>query len=133
MTRGAVKLLVAAGVVSLLLSSCATGPVQIPEGLTVAEIFQRAQDAGDSGNYTLAMRYYDRVSKDYPSDIMHVTWATYEIAFLYHKMGKDREALDRFNALLQQYTTDADKLPPAPRVLAVKIKARLEAILKITS
>ena len=135
MTRS-VKVLVAAAALaalSVLLSSCASGPVQIPEGLSVAELFQRAQDAGDSGNYPLAIRYYDLVAQNYPADLMHVTWASYEVAFLYHKMGKDKEALSRFNALLDQYAAQGDKLPPAPRVLAAKIKARLEEILKITS
>jgi outer membrane protein assembly factor BamD (BamD/ComL family) len=116
-----------------LVSSCASGPVQIPPGLSVAEIFQRAQDAEDSGNYKLALRYYSLVATDYPTDVVHVTWASYEIAFLYHKMGNDKEAVALFNALLDQYATKGDQLPPAPRVLAAKIKARLEETLKTSS
>lgn len=129
------KILAAAAVVavSAFLFSCASGPVVIPAGLSVAEIFQRAQDAGDSGNYALAMRYYDLVATDYPTDLTHVTWASYEIAFLYHKMGNNKEALTRFNALLDQYTTEGDKLPPAPRILAAKLKASLEQTLKTAS
>ena len=115
---------------ALLLSSCASGPVQIPSGLSAVEMFQRAQDASDQGNYALAIRYYSLVGNDYPDDVNHVTWASYEIAFLYHKMGKDQVALGRINDLLAAYSKDADKLPPAPRVLAVKLKSRLEQTLK---
>ncbi|HET6452417.1 MAG TPA: hypothetical protein VFI08_13955 [Spirochaetia bacterium] len=131
--RTRVILCAAATAAVLSLFSCASGPQQIPSGLSVAEIFQRAQDASDQNNFTLAMRYYELVPQSYPDDIVHVTWASYEIAFLYHKMGKPREALDRINALLDQYTTNGDKLPPAPKVLAVKLKTRLEATLKSAS
>ena len=125
--RTTIFLASAALAVSLLLFSCASGPVQIPPGLSTVEIFQRAQDASDRGDYALAIRYYSRIASDYPEDLNHLTWASYEIAFLYHKMGKDSIALARINELLDKYTTEGDKLPPAPRVLAVKLKTRLEA------
>jgi outer membrane protein assembly factor BamD (BamD/ComL family) len=117
----------------LFVSSCASGPAQIPPGLSAVEIFQRAQDASDGMNYPLALEYYSVIGVDYPADAPHVTWASYEIAFLYHKMGKNQLALDKVNALLDQYTKGGDQLPPAPRVLAVKLKARLEETLKTAS
>jgi len=117
-------------IAALALASCASGPEKIPAGLSAVDIFQRGQDASDRGNYQLAIRYYSLIATDYPDDVNHLTWASYEIAFLYHKMGKDAVALARINDLLQQYTTQGDRLPPAPRVLAVKLQARLEAAVK---
>jgi outer membrane protein assembly factor BamD (BamD/ComL family) len=110
----------------LLLASCSSGPVVIPEGLSAAEIFQRAQDATDRSDYPLAIRYYSLVQTTYPEDLTHVTWAAYEIAFLYHKMGKDEMSLSLINDLLDRYSKDANSLPPAPHLLAQKLKARLE-------
>ena len=114
----------------VFLGSCASGPVVIPPGLSVAEIFQRAQDASDRGDYPLCIRYYELVATSYPDDIAHMTWASYEIAFLYHKMGKNDVALSLINELLDKYDKEGYKLPPAPRVLASKLKVRLEGILK---
>lgn len=114
----------------LVMASCASGPEKIPPGLSAVDIFQRAQDASDRGDYQLAIRYYSLIATDHPDDINHLTWASYEIAFLYHKMGKDAIALQKMNELLDQYKAEGDRLPPAPRVLALKIKARLEESLK---
>ncbi len=114
----------------LAIASCASGPEKIPSGLSAVDIFQRGQDASDRGDYQLAIRYYSLIATDHPDDINHLTWASYEIAFLYHKMGKDGEALVRINQLLDQYKTEGDRLPPAPRVLASKLKTRLEDALK---
>ena len=134
MTRRRLACLAGAALAVLLLAvSCASGPAQIPPGLSAVEIFQRAQDASDGMNYSLAIEYYSLISADYPTDTPHVTWASYEIAFLYHKMGKNQLALDRINALLDQYAKEGDQLPPAPRVLASKLKARLEEALKSAS
>jgi len=114
----------------LFLGSCASGPVIIPPGLSAAEVFQRAQDASDRGDYLLAIRYYDIVPSSFPDDVNHVTWASYEIAFLYHKMGKPAQSLELITQLLDKYDKQGDRLPPAPRILAVKLKARLEDALK---
>jgi outer membrane protein assembly factor BamD (BamD/ComL family) len=109
-----------------LLAACASGPADIPPDLSAAEIFQRAQDATDKGDYPLGIRYYSMIESSHPEDISHVTWASYEIAFLYHKMGKDELALTLITDLLDKYSKDNGSLPPAPHVLALKLKARLE-------
>jgi outer membrane protein assembly factor BamD (BamD/ComL family) len=111
----------------VFMASCASGPVVIPPNLTAAEIFQRAQDASDRGDYPLGIRYYSMIQDTHPDDITHLTWAAYEIAFLYHKMGKDETALSQISDLLAKYTSGGDTLPPAPRILALKLKTRLEA------
>jgi outer membrane protein assembly factor BamD (BamD/ComL family) len=113
--------------VLVFLGACASQPTTVPEGLSVGEIFQRAQDAADTSNYATSMMYYAQVEKAYPDDIEHVIWAQYEIAFLYHKMNKNDTALTLLSALLDRYAKEGDALPPAPRVLAQDLKARLEA------
>ncbi len=116
MRPGSRTAFVAAALAAALITlfSCASGPVVIPPDLSAAEIFQRAQDASDRGDYALGMRYYEMVPTSYPDDLVHMTWASYEIAFLYHKMGKNDTALTLINALLDKYGTEGDKLPPLP-------------------
>jgi outer membrane protein assembly factor BamD (BamD/ComL family) len=110
-----------------LLSSCATQSRTLQEGLTAGEIFQRAQDAADRGDYALGISFYTVCQQKYPDDKDHKVWADYEIAFLYHKMGKDDKAAALLKDLLAEYADAGDTLPPAPRLLAEKLKARLEA------
>jgi outer membrane protein assembly factor BamD (BamD/ComL family) len=109
-----------------LLASCASQNRTIPENLTAGEIFQRAQDALDRGDYTLSITYYTLCQQRYPDDLNHVIWAAYEIAFLYHKMGKNEKSLQLINDLLARYAKEGDSLPPAPQILAQKLKTRLE-------
>jgi outer membrane protein assembly factor BamD (BamD/ComL family) len=121
------SLVFAAAAALLLLASCATQKPANPETLSAEEIFQRAQDAVDRGNYSLGMTYYSLVREKYPDDKAHGAWASYEIAFLYHKMGKNETALSLIDQLIDQYAKEGAVLPPAPLVLAQKLKARLEA------
>jgi outer membrane protein assembly factor BamD (BamD/ComL family) len=109
-----------------LLASCATQDRAIPEGLTAGEIFQRAQDSVDRGDYTLGITLYTLCQQRFPDDVNHQVWASYEIAFIYHKMGQNAKALQLFNDLLARYAKEGDALPPAPQVLAQKLKTRLE-------
>ena len=129
--RMSMRKILAAGLVFsaalLLVVSCVTQNPAIPEGLSAEEMFQRAQDAVDRGNYSLGMTYYSLVQEKYPDDKAHVAWASYEIAFLYHKMGKNETALSLINQLLDRYGKEGDALPPAPLLLAQKLKTRLEA------
>lgn len=111
----------------MLLASCASQPRTLPDGLTAAEIFQRAQDAADHGDYALGITFYQECQKRYPDDKSHMVWASYEIAFLYHKMGKNDKAATLIDALLTQYANQGDSVPPAPILLSQKLKDRLEA------
>ncbi len=110
-----------------LLVSCATQSRTLPEGLAAAEIFQRAQDAADRGDYKLGITFYEECQQRYPDDKDHKVWASYEIAFLYHRMGKNEKAAELINALLTEYSNQGDSVPPAPLVLSQKLKDRLEA------
>jgi len=109
-----------------LLGSCASQAPQSTEGLTAGEIFQRAQDAVDRGDYAAGISYYTLCQKRYPDDLNHQVWASYEIAFIYHKMGNNAKALQLFNELLARYDKEGDALPPAPQILAQKLKTKLQ-------
>ena len=110
---------------AILLAGCASQPLVIPENLTAGEIFQHAQDAVEKGNYDLGISYYSLFKEKHPEDSQRGAWASYEIAFLYHKMGKDEKALSLIEELLSLYSADKGALPAAPRILAVKLKTRL--------
>jgi len=62
----------------------------------------------------------------FPDETERVLWAKYEIAFLFHKMGKDKLAIEGFDALIAEYEAGPPDLPQGPRILAEKVKARLE-------
>jgi outer membrane protein assembly factor BamD (BamD/ComL family) len=110
-----------------LLVSCATQSRTLPDQLTAAEIFQRAQDAADRGDYKLGITFYEACQQRYPDDKDHKVWAAYEIAFLYHKMGKNDTAAGLIDALLTEYSNQGDSVPPAPLLLSQKLKERLAA------
>ena len=114
----------------VLVVSCATQSRTLPEGLAAAEIFQRAQDAADRGDYALGITFYEVCQQRYPDDKAHMVWAAYEVAFLYHKMGKNEKAASLIDALLTEYTNQGDSVPPAPLLLSQKLKDRLEASIR---
>ena len=122
------KLVAIAALASLLLV-CSSVPDEIEEGLTPMEYFQRAQEASDLGRYALSMAYYEKFQEQYPEERDRNVWAEYEIALLYHKMGKHQVALERFGALLQRYESGEPDLPEGPMILAEKVKARIEEML----
>ncbi len=96
-------------------------------GLTSAEVFQRAQDATEAGDYGKALAWYQAFREKYPDDAERSTWALYEIGFLHHKMGDDATALKLFDELLAQYQAPgAETLPPGPKALAGKVKALIQ-------
>ena len=119
------RLLVLAALALLaVLTSCrSTGPVDLT-GLTPAEVFQRAQDASDGGDYRRALAYYEGFLAQPGIDAERGAWARYEIALLYHKMGDDDTALAKFDELLAMYEKDPT-LPQSPKILATSVKAAI--------
>jgi hypothetical protein len=111
--------------VSIAVVGCRTQPQVISPNLSAAESFQRAQDASDAGDFALAIRYYKTFLDNNPNNPDRDIWALYEIAFNYHKMGKNATAAPLLDQLLQQYSNDTGNLPAAPRILAQKLKDRL--------
>jgi len=116
-------ILIAASVSALLV--CSSVPEEIEEGLTPMEYFQRAQEASDAGRYNLSMAYFEKFQEQYPDERDRNLWAEYEIALLYHKMGKNRIALERLDALLAKYEQGDSSLPAGPKILAEKVRARI--------
>jgi len=130
-----IRLTLLAAAALAFLAGCVTATKEIPSGLSVSAIFQRAQEAVDVNDYALGVRYYSLVKDSYPDDVTHMVWASYEIAFLSHKMGKNAEALTLVSALLDAYAGKWDSLPPetaAPRVLAENLKTHLESLTQAT-
>jgi outer membrane protein assembly factor BamD (BamD/ComL family) len=121
-----IRMLAACGLL-LSFAACRTVDKPIETSLTPAEFFQRAQEAASARNYTRAMLYYETFQKTYPDDLERNLWASYEIAFLHHKMGDDRKALEFFDALLERYRSEGqDPWPQAPRILAEEVKAGIQ-------
>jgi outer membrane protein assembly factor BamD (BamD/ComL family) len=117
-------------ILALSAVGCASTPVPSDiSDLTPAEIFQKAQDASDKSDYAAALQFYKLFQEKFPGDVEHQVWASYEIAFLYHKMGDDKTALVILDELLARYAK-GEKLPEAPRILAEKVKERIGAAAK---
>jgi len=112
---------------ALFVTACKSPPPPSMEGLTAAEIFQRAQDEAEKGSSEQAIRYYEAYRQLRPDDRERGAWASYEIAFLYYKMKKPDVALALVDELLAQYAAGGTDLPPGPRILAEKLKTRIEA------
>jgi len=134
------RLLRAAPLWGLLLAlavSCGSAADPYEQDLPPGEYFQRAVEASESGNYRLAVKYYDAFRQKYPDDRVGNIWATYEIGLLYHKMGSDDKALELFDQVLDAYadseSAEAAPLPQAPRILAEKIKGKIEAEVPLTA
>lgn len=111
----------------LVVFACQSQLGAIDTELSPIEFFQRAQEASDAGDYSRAVEYYQAFQEKYPEIIDRNLWSSYEIAFLYHKLGQDERALQLFEKLLERYSqSDAQALPQGPRILAEKVKALIE-------
>ena len=121
--RRAPRTIVATAALVLLaaLVSCrTTGPVDLT-GLTPAEVFQRAQDAADKGDFRRALAYYEGFLAQPGIEAQRAAWARYEAALLNHKMGDDDTALVKLDELLALYEKDKT-LPESARILAVNLQ-----------
>jgi outer membrane protein assembly factor BamD (BamD/ComL family) len=108
--------------VLILASSCLSGPVNIPDELTPAEIVQRAQEASDRNRYKVSLQYYETILERFPQDMESVCGAEYEIAFIQYKQKKYEEAKAGFTSLLSRYDgLDGELLPPQYKILSGKI------------
>ena len=111
----------------ILVVSCISGPVTIPEDITAMELIQRAQEASDRNRYSVSLEYYNEVLERFPYDLESICAAEYEIAFIYYKQKKYDIARSGFNALLLRYdTTGEGMLPPQFRILSNIILSKIE-------
>ena len=111
--------------------SCASGPANIPDNLTAAELIQRGQEASDRNKNSLALQYYETLLYRFPYDADSVCAGEYEIAFIHYKQKKYDIAKTEFTNLLERYNTpDAALLPPQFKVLSQKLVERITEIEK---
>jgi outer membrane protein assembly factor BamD (BamD/ComL family) len=110
-----------------LIWGCKSTPPPIEQELSPTGFFQKAQEASDASKYGLAIKYYEAFLVKYPDERERGIWARYEIALLKHKLGDDATALRLFDELLALYAGDATDLPPGPKILAEKVKSRIES------
>ena len=105
--------------VALLGVSCKTAPVVVADGLSPAEIVQRAQEASDANRFGDAIVYYQAILDRFPTNMQYVCQADYEIAFIHFKEKKYGQAKDEFDTLLARYDSpDAQLLPAQYKVLS---------------
>ena len=105
-----------------MLVGCASEPEVIPEDLSPAEMFQRAQEAVDDSRWELALRYYETFIERYPDDRGAIVEAEYEIAFIHYKQELYVESRALFEAILAEYEADsAGVLPDWPEILSQRL------------
>ncbi len=106
----------------ILTGGCKSTPVTIPDGLTPAEFFQKAQEASNNGKYDTALLYYNTFLERYPDDAQRKVEAEYEIAFIAYKQHDYPRAEELFNEILKKYSTEASQvLPTWPKILSQKV------------
>lgn len=104
---------------AVLALSCVTGPVEIADDLTPAELIQRGQEASDKNKYSVALQYYSAVIARFPFDIDSILAAEYETAFIHYKQKKYSAAKAEFRGILEKYDTpDEELLPPSFKILS---------------
>jgi tetratricopeptide (TPR) repeat protein len=112
----------------LLLGGCASLSDKELKSLGKTQVFQKAYEAVDVGNYVEALRIYNTYKERFPDDLSGSLWTDYEIAFLYHKMGNDAVAQKMFEDLLLKYKNEGTAAwPQAQRILSERV---LKAIKK---
>jgi outer membrane protein assembly factor BamD (BamD/ComL family) len=124
---------VAAIVLALGFSACATGPQEIPAELSPAKFFQITQELVDKENWDEAVHYLDEFKTRYgaseePAVKDRLLEGEYLMAQISYKRGKLVEARDAYAALLKKYEGVPEKASSPPqwiRVLCVKMLATL--------
>ena len=115
---------------ALTIAACRTvpAPEDIPDGLSQAEMFQRAQEAVDEENWDAALVYYETFLDRFPEDHANRAAAKYEVAFIYYRQGNLTTAEELFDAVLADYENPdiADQLPEWPRILSAKLLGMIE-------
>jgi len=123
------KGLVPVTVAILLLTTvgCQSVPEEIPEGLSQAELVQRAQDAADVSNWDAAILYYQTILERFPEERAARMEARYEVAFITYRRGEPQLALRLFQEILRDYEEDGEGLPDWPRVLSEVLIEKINA------
>lgn len=92
-------------IASLSFVSCMTVPKEseIPEDATAADLTQKAQEAFDASNYRAAHAYYQIILNRFSMDESVCVAAEYEIAHLYIKKRKWKDAYTILDKIITKY------------------------------
>jgi TolA-binding protein len=109
-------------------TSCTSTPKEIPNDMTAREIVQQAQTAYDAGHITLAEQYYQTLLKRYGTDTAVYVEGNYEIAHIYMKQKKYKEAAPLLQEIISIYENSTPgTLPGAYHKLAENDLAKIPA------
>jgi outer membrane protein assembly factor BamD (BamD/ComL family) len=107
-------------------AGCVSGPENVSDTITPAELVQRAQEASDKNHYKDAQAYYELILERFPSNIDMVCTAEYEIAYIHYKRKQYDIATAEFNTLLDRYNQpDEELLPPQFKRLAGSVLEKI--------
>jgi len=110
----------------IMMFSCTSGPIVIPEDETPSKIIQSAQEATDANKYRIAIQYYQALLERFGDNSEFYCIANYEIAFIHYKQRRFSEARAGFEHLLNLYNAEGgDALPRRFKVLSEMILANL--------
>ena len=100
---------------------------EVDDGLSPAELIQRAQEATDRNKYNIAARYYQALYDRNQNNIDLVITAEYELALIYYKQRDYDRSREKFNSLLKYYDTpDNELLPQHFKILSNIVLKRMD-------
>src|SRR4030042_2067217 len=105
-------LLLVIAAVWLTSSSCASEPPVFTDSMKPEDYFQRAQERAEKRDYSNAITYYYKCKEKFPDNLEKNIWASYEIAFLYHKMRDDAKAIELLDGVIALYSQDRGSVLP---------------------
>ncbi|MCL2007679.1 MAG: hypothetical protein FWG77_06285 [Treponema sp.] len=112
---------------TVLILSCATTPITVPNDLSPMELIQRGQEASDRNRFAHALQYYEVLIERYPLNIDYICAAEYEIAFIHYKQRNFDLSRSMFNNLLERYNGPGGQmLPPQFEILSHIVLERID-------
>jgi hypothetical protein len=125
--RAAVAAVLLVALLPFLALSCATQLPAIPEGMSSAEIIQKAQERSDDYDWKGARYYYQALLERFPNESNLVVTAMYELAFIEYKQGNKAQAIAGFKAVVAKYSVEGGQnLPTTWKILSEKLLGKLE-------
>ena len=97
--------------------SC-TSTKEIPTDKTLEELKLTAYEYSAKGNYKASERYYSEIIARFGTDVTTLVSAKYEIAHIYIKQKKYKEALPLLNEVISYYDANQGYLPGQFNTLA---------------
>lgn len=108
----------------IILTACETVPESVPEGLTSAELFQRAQEYADNANYEAALLYTREIMVRFEDEPLTYITAQYHEALYLQQSGASEEAASAYDEILARYENETG-LPEWIRTLSRNKRAEI--------